>query len=158
MHRKQDCAGRSMANMGKEVDTAKARLDNLEEVTHDHNVAHKAAIARMDEFERELQVLKARTSRTTDPGMRGVSPTPRCFGERDRSPAGSRAPRDVEAEFEIVIGGWKDARKAEKVLTSVGFLGSSKSAGLPASAPRFSRSPCTTQIRLRHSPPKEHGR
>ena len=65
MHHKQDRASRSMASMSKEVDTAKARLDSLEEVTHHHNVAHKAAIARMDELEKELQVLKARASRTT---------------------------------------------------------------------------------------------
>ena len=39
MHHKQDSVSRSMASMSKDVDTAKTRLDNLEEVTHHHNVA-----------------------------------------------------------------------------------------------------------------------
>ena len=56
-------SARDGGGMSKEVDTAKARLDNLEEVTHHHNVAHKAAIARMDELEKELQVRKARASK-----------------------------------------------------------------------------------------------
>ena len=48
MHNKQDCAGKSISLMRKEVDTARARgrIDTLEEVTQYHNVAHKAAIAR----------------------------------------------------------------------------------------------------------------
>ena len=113
MHHKQDSAGHNMASMSKDVDTAKARLDNLEEVAHNHNVAHKAAIARMDELERKLQLLKAKTSRAMDLGARGRSPTPTMRGDGDRSPAGSRSPRDVEAEFQIVMGGWRDARKTE---------------------------------------------
>ena len=138
MHHKQDSVSRSMASMSKDVDTAKARLDNLEEVTHHHNVAHKAAIARMDELERELQFLKSRTSRMTgDNGARGRSPTPPFRGDGDRSPAGSRSPRDAEAEFQIVIGGWKDARKteaeeeAEKVLVAAGFPGVIKECWAP---------------------------
>ena len=138
MHHKQDSVSRSMASMSKDVDTAKARLDNLEEVTHHHNVAHKAAVARMDELERELQFLKSRTSRMTgDNGARGRSPTPPFRGDGDRSPAGSRSPRDAEAEFQIVIGGWKDARKteaeeeAEKVLVAAGFPGVIKECWAP---------------------------
>ena len=47
MHRKQDSAGKSMRLLTQDVDTAKGRIDTLEEVTQYHNVAHKAAIARM---------------------------------------------------------------------------------------------------------------
>ena len=136
MHNKQDNAGRNMASMSKDVDTAKARLDNLEEVAHNHNVAHKAAIARMDELERELLLLKAKTLRAMDPGARGRSPPP-LRGEGDRSPAGSRSPRDVEAEFQIVMGGWRDARKTEaeeeagKVLSTAGFPGVIKECWAP---------------------------
>ena len=161
MHHKQDCAGRNMASMSKDVDTAKARLDNLEEVAHNHHVAHKAAIARMDELERELQLLKARTSRAMDLGTRGRSPTPPLRGERDRSPAGSRSPRDVEAEFQIVMGGWRDARKteaeeeAEKVLSTVE---SSRSVGLRTFALPFLRSPCTILTMLQPFRPNEPGR
>ena len=101
MHHKQDRAGQSMASMSKDVDTAKARLDNLEEVAHSHNVAHKAAIARMDELERELQVLKARTSRAIEPGARGRSPTPPLRRERDRSPAGSSLHAMLKPSFRL---------------------------------------------------------
>ena len=48
MHRKQDSAGKSMGLLRQDVDAAKGRIDTLEEVTQYHNVAHKAAIARMD--------------------------------------------------------------------------------------------------------------
>ena len=127
MHRKQDCAGKSIGLMRQDVDTAKGRIDTLEEVTQYHNVAHKAAIARMDEVERELQALRARTARAAEPGARGRSPTPPLRGDRDRSPMGSRSPRDAEAEFQIVMGGWKDARRteaeeeADKILRAAGF-------------------------------------
>ena len=130
MHHKQDSAGRNMASMSKDVDTAKARLDNLEEVAHNHNVAHKAAIARMDELERELQLLKAKTSRAMDLGARGRSPTPPMRGDGDRSPAGSRSPRDVEAEFQIVMGGWRDARKTEAEEEAGRVLATAKLSGV----------------------------
>ena len=72
MHRKQDSAGKSMGLLRQDVDTAKGRIDTLEEVTQYHNVAHKAAIARMDELERELQALRARTARAAE-SVRGAA-------------------------------------------------------------------------------------
>ena len=32
---------------------------------------------------------------------------------REVSPAAGRSPRDLDAELQIVIGGWRDARKAD---------------------------------------------
>ena len=167
MHHKQDRAGQSMASRSKVVDTAKARLDNLEEVAHSHNVAHKAAIARMDELERELQVLKARTSRAIEPGARGRSPTPPLMGERDRSPAGSRSPRDGEAEFQVVMGGCRDARKTEaeeeakklkRYFPLLNALGLPMIAGLRTVALLSSRSHCTILITPRPFLRNEPGR
>ena len=95
------------------------------QVTHCHNVAHKSAIARMDELERELKALKLQQST----GVRGRSPTPPCgaAADRDRSPVWSRSPRDPDAELQVVFGGWKDARRAEAenevkvILAKVGY-------------------------------------
>ena len=137
MHRKQDSAGKSMGLLRQDVDTAKGRIDTLEEVTQYHNVAHKAAIARMDELERELQALRARTARAAESGARGRSPKPPLRGDRDRSLVGSRSPRDAEAEFQIVMGGWKDARRteaeeeADKILKAAGFAGVIKECWAP---------------------------
>ena len=99
--------------MTRDVENACVRLDGLEEVTHHHNLAHKAARERMNELEKELRALRFQNQSAE----RGRSPTPGRGGtgvdDRGRSPRGSRSPRDPDAELQVVFGGWRDARRSD---------------------------------------------
>ena len=128
MHRKQDCAGK-IGLMRQDVDTAKGRIDTLEEVTQYTtwlirrrlpawmNLRVNSRLSGQGQLERRSQVCGAALLLPLFEGI-GIGP-----------PVGSRSPRDAEAEFQIVMGGWKDARRteaeeeADKILRAAGFSG-----------------------------------
>ena len=82
----------------------------LEEVARHHNAAQSTTTTRLDGLEREVEALR---SQGPSPVGRGRSSTPVRGGGRDLSPIAAWSPRDLESELQIVVGGWRDARKAD---------------------------------------------
>ena len=103
---------------GRELSDTRSRVEVLEEVGAEHSTAHKAAAVRMGVLEKEMQQLHRQViaQQRENPGGHGRSMTP-CRGSNsshDRSPAPStKSPRDLEGELQLVVVGWKEARRAD---------------------------------------------
>ena len=113
VHSKMDQAHQQVSALGSDVHHTKKRVGALEDVARHHNATQAAAMTRLDQLEKEVEALR---SRGPSPAARGRSPTlvrQGGVGGREVSPAAGRSPRDLDAELQIVIGGWRDARKAD---------------------------------------------
>ena len=119
MHRKQDEVSDQMSQFRRELRDTQQRVAALEEIGTENGAVQRASLARIQALEEELQDLRRHVIHVPSvsrhqPALMPRGATEACLGVRERtSGALSRSPRDLGSELQLVIGGWRDARKAD---------------------------------------------
>ena len=126
LHQKADAIHQEMSSFGAEVQAHGVRLSTLEKVADEHNSRQNKSEARIKALESKIEELLAQADKQ-ELGSR--SPTRTGLGTRGRSPS-PRSPRNLsrssrgggrsdffaeEADLDIVVGGWSDARKSDAI-------------------------------------------
>ena len=110
LHHKQDRSHKDLLDLGTEMQTQKVRVETLEKTARIHNDLHEQSISRISQLEKEVQDL--RRSQTPPRGREPGSPRFRNDRSPPRSPSAQRE-RESEEELDIVVGGWRDARRSD---------------------------------------------
>ena len=115
LHHKQDRSHKDLLELATDVQSHGLRVEQLEKTASIHNDLHERSIARIDALEKEVQELRRSQ---TPPRMRGTGTEAGGHPHYGRSPARSPSvqrdrARDAEEELDIVVGGWRDARRVD---------------------------------------------
>ena len=116
LHHKQDRSHKDLLDLATDTQAQTLRVEQLEKTASIHNDLHEQSISRISALEKEVQELRRSQ---TPPRARGFEPSQRQQYGRSppRSPSVQRdRERDAEEELDVVIGGWRDARRADAEL------------------------------------------
>ena len=124
LHNKADQIHQQMCTFGAEIQAHGVRITSLEQVASEHTSKHESSEARIRALENKIEVLIAQNeSLASKSDLRSRSPMRTGLGTRGgggRSPS-PRSPRFINRaefagqsdDFDVVIGGWSDARKSD---------------------------------------------